>query len=291
MSDRPLPSSRRDVLAQSALGFSAAALLAPVGLGAAAATATDAPDLNAPERRMTSIMKLFGATDDRVCFGFVQGLYYGVVNNRMAPLYGVLAAVVNRYAPRADGTYDGKTFEVAYFTDWNTGERLETFKNPYSGETVEVPVTRSGPHHVHLGPNGRILPPGESADRAVKQAFLPLRVINDHVWLVEEILAHTPAAEGRPAVTLNSITNWSARLADVLDPMQAAVPAEVHYNALVNWRPWLKMGDRPGFLLGNAAGKTVASIDQLPPNYVALTKTLHPDVLEDPKALLGPVTG
>ncbi|MDX2221620.1 MAG: DUF1838 family protein [Rhodospirillaceae bacterium] len=290
MPDRSFSPTRRDMLAHSALGFSAATLFAP-GLGIAPTAAAATVDLNAPERRMNAVMKLFGATDDRVCFGFVQGLYYGVVDNRMTPLYGVLAAVVNRYAARADGTYDGKTFEVAYFTDWNTGERLETFKNPYTGETVEVPVTRAGPHHIHLGPNGRIIPPGESAGRDVRQAFLPLRVVNDHVWLIEEILAHTPAADGRPGFTLNSVTNWSGRVADVLDPKQAAVPAEVHYNAMVNWRPWLKMGDRPGFLLGNAAGRTVASIDQLPPNYVALTKKLHPDVFEDPKALLGPVGG
>ncbi len=206
----------------------------------------------------------------------------------MTPLYGVLAAVFNRFVPRADGGYDGAMFEVAYFTDWNTGERLETFKNPYTGEVVKVPVTRSGPNPVKIDAGGvsRAGSPASAAGREVGQRFLPFRVVRDRVWLVEEIQVRMTPPSGGPAFASSSITNYSASLADVLDRKSSMAPAEVSYTALVNWRPWLNMGDRPGYLMGNAAGRTVASIDQLPPKYVALTRQLHPDVIDDPMALL-----
>ena len=252
-----------------------------------AAAASVNPD--DPAHRMTTLMKMYGAIDDRVCFGFVQGTYYGVSNGNVTPLHGVLAAVFNRFVPRADGTYDGAIFEVAYFTDLATGERFETFRNPYTNETVEVPITRSGPHPIHMTPTGRARTAAtERSDREITQVFRPFRVIHDDVWLVEEIVGCAkPGALGAAhSSSTSSITNYSAKLSDLLDPAQKTVRTHVHYHATVSWRPWLKMGDRPGYMMGNAAGRTVMSIDELPPKYVALTKKLHPDVLDDPMALL-----
>lgn len=234
-------------------------------------------------------MKIYAATEDRVALGFVQGTYYGVSDGNVTPLHGVLAAVFNRFTPRDDGTYEGATFEVAYFTDLATGDRLERFKNPYTGETVEVPITRSGPHPIRMTPTGRARPAGgDTGGRDITQVFRPFRVIHDDVWLVEEIVAKAKpgALSTAQSTSTSSITNYAAKLSDLLDPAQKAVRTHVHYHATVSWRPWLKMGDRPGYMMGNAAGRSVMSIDELPPKYVALTKKLHPDVLDDPMTLL-----
>jgi Protein of unknown function (DUF1838) len=270
-----IPVSRRSLLG-------AVTLILPGGPVCAA----DPVDLDDPAHRMNAVMKIYGATDDRVCFGFVKGIYYGVVDQRLTPMFGVLAAVFNRFVPRADGTFDGATFEVAYFTDLNTGERLEKYTNPITGETVDdVPITRSGPHPLHVTPDAaeRVFVAG--ANREVKQRFLPFRIVRDNVWLVEEIQARFTNPNGS-STSNASITNYGAQVSEVLDPKRKTVATDVNYTATVPWRPWLKMGNRPGAMIGNATGRRVASIDELPANYVALTKKLHPDVLEDPLALL-----
>lgn len=271
--------SRRDLLTSAtALGFSTSMLsLSP---------AHAAEDLNDPKHRMTAIMKIYGSTDDRVNFGYVNGIYYGLIDRTLTPMFGVLGAVFTRFTARPDGTYDGATFEIAYFTDPETGEKIENYTNPITGETVgPAPVTRSGPHPLHITPDTaqRIAVPGLA--REVKQKFRPLRVVRDRVWVTEElnVRINTP---GAPATGNASVTTYGASVTEVLDPKNKVVRAEVGYTATTPWRPWIKMGDRPGSMLCSATGRTVQSIDELPPYWLELTKKLHPDVLEDPMALM-----
>jgi hypothetical protein len=272
----------RQILAGSALGISAALF----GHPSVPAAAADAVDLEASEHRLTALMKMYGATDDRVCFGYVQGTYYGLVEQQITPLFGILASTFNRYTPLADGSYDGRVFEIAYFTDLETGDPLETFKNPYTGETLsDIPVVRLGPRPIRVKSNTaeRLRVPG--IDRDVIQGFLPFRIINDTVWLVEEIQVRFVPEGGAPLLT-NSFTSYGAKLSEVVDPGLKTVDTEVSYTDTVTWLPWLNMDDHPGLLLGNATGRTVQSIDDLPPKHVALTGALYPEVLDDPKALL-----
>ena len=275
--------TRRQILAGSAFGLSTVIFGGPI---TASAAAYQTVDLDAPEHRMDALMKIYGATDDRVCFGFVTGLFYGLVEQRLTPLFGILASTFNRYIQRPDGTYEGRALEIAYLTDLETGERLEAFKNPYTGETLkDIPMTRFGPRPIQVGPNEaeRLSVPG--VDRDVVQRFLPFRIVNDTVWLVEEIQARFVPEEGPPLLT-TSVTNYGAKISEVLDPKLKTVGTEVSYTDTVNWMPWMNMGDRPGIVMGNATGRTVPSKDDLPPKHLALTREFHPDVLDDPMALL-----
>jgi hypothetical protein len=275
--------TRRQFLTSSALGLSAAITGGPI---ADSFAASDTVDLDAPEHRMSALMKIYGATDDRVCFGYVSGLFYGLVEQQLTPLFGILGATFNRYVPRSDGTYDGRALEIAYLTDLESGERLETFKNPYTGEVLrDIPISRFGPRPIRVGPSAAERLPVPGVDRVVVQRFLPFRIVHDKVWLVEEIQARFVPDEGPPLRT-TSVTNYGAKISEVLDPTLKTVGTEVSYTDTVNWMPWLNMGDRPGVVMGNATGRTVPSIDDLPPEHIALTREFHPDVLDDPKALL-----
>ncbi|MFL2770952.1 MAG: hypothetical protein ACJZ9F_08070, partial [Rhodospirillaceae bacterium] len=48
-------------------------------------------DFSQKSHRMQALIKMRASMDNRIVMGGVQGLYYGVVNNKIAPLYGVLA--------------------------------------------------------------------------------------------------------------------------------------------------------------------------------------------------------
>lgn len=275
--------SRRQVLAGSAMGVSAAMLGSQIGTSYAA---TEAIDLNAPENRMTALMKIYGAIDDRVCFGYVVGTFYGFVDQQLLPLFGILASTFNRYQQRPDGTYEGRALEIAYLTELETGERLTSFKNPYTGETLtDIRTNRFGPRPILVGPTSAERLPVPGVDRQVKQRLLPFRIVNDTVWLVEEIQASFVPDGGAPLKT-TSVTNYGARLSDVLNPDLKTVSTEVSYADTTDWMPWMNMAGMPGMIMGNATGRTVSSIDELPPKHQELTREIYPDVLEDPKALL-----
>jgi hypothetical protein len=149
----------------------------------------------------------------------------------------------------------------------------------------DIPISRFGPRPIRVGPNAAERLPVPGVDRVVVQRFLPFRIVHDKVWLVEEIQARFVPDEGPPLRT-TSVTNYGAKISEVLDPTLKTVGTEVSYTDTVNWMPWLNMGDRPGVVMGNATGRTVPSIDDLPPEHIALTREFHPDVLDDPKALL-----
>ncbi len=287
MTNTPTNPSRR-----SALGFGTLALGLPL-MGAAinspaqAQTKGKGLDLTNKADFLTALQKMRGALDERICMGYVKGLYYGVVDDRLTPLYGVLGGTFTRYKKLPDGNFEGRTFEVAYFTDWDTGALLENFKNPYTGETVSVPQTRMGPSTIIITPDGlKIGGGGGLPGMKVSHRFLPARVVNNDVWIVEESFVSTPPDFKGPKFAYNEVTTMQTTLSELNNPKLMQTLTHVHYSVVVSWRPWLKMGDRPGHLMGNAAGRRLEKMTDYPAEYQEWTKKYHADVWADPGAIL-----
>ena len=277
---------------RSVIGFGTLALGLPL-LGSAFSSAAQAQtkdkslDLSNKADFLTAVQKMRGALDERICMGYVKGLYYGVVDAKITPLYGVLGGTFSRYKRLPNGNFEGRTFEVAYFTDWNTGQLMETFNNPYTGETVTVPQTRMGPSTVIITTEGLKIG-GESGlpGMSVTHRFLPARVVNNDVWIVDESVVSTPPDFKGPKFSYNEVTTLQTTLTELNDPKLLQTATHVHFNGVVSWRPWLKMGDRPGHLLGNAAGRRVSKMTDYPAEYQEWTKKYHADVWANPGAIL-----
>jgi len=245
-------------------------------------------DFSKKEHQLTALIKMRASMDNRVVMGGVKGLYYGVVDGNIKPLYGVLAGTLAQYKQHDEWTWEGASFEVAYFTDWETGELLETFDNPYTGETVEVPQTRMGPSRMLISLEG-CRSPSENprlAAMSISHRFLPPRNEHGTVVLVEEIAVGTPPDFKGPKFNYNEVTTYRAQMADLANPDVMLANDSTHFNGIVSWRPWLKMGDHPGHLFGTATGGRYDSVDGFPPYYVELTNKYHPDVFADPETLL-----
>jgi len=245
-------------------------------------------DFSDKKDRMKALIKMRASMDDRIVMGGVQGLYYGVVNNKITPLYGVLAGTMARYKQLDEWRYEGTSFEVAYFTDWETGEVMETFDNAYTGETVDVPHTRMGPSKIIIGIDGREIPSDNPAlaGMDISHRFIPPRIHNGTVILVEEVHAGTPDGFKGSNFHYNEVTTYRARAEDVANPDVKLANDSTHFNGIVTWRPWLKMTGHPGHLFGTATGGRYASVEEYPPYYVEMTNKYHPDVFGDTAALL-----
>lgn len=273
--------NRRDIL-QGAGGLALAGLTRPVR-GAAGLNLAD------PADRLTAIAKLRGSTDDRLAIGWVMGRRYAVVEHRAVPMLDILAATFARYRRRDPATFEVRTLEVAFFTDLDTGELLERWRNPVTGTVVDVPQTRMGPSDVVLTVEGLTVenPSGEAAGLEIRHAFQPPVTHGGDVWITEEIRIYGAAREpgGRP-FAYNENTTYQARRSDLDDPAQAMVPAHVSFQSLVTYRPWMGFGDTPGHTLARGNGRRARAITELPAPYLALLRRHHPDVLRDPLAVL-----
>jgi len=129
------------------------------------------------------------------------------------------------------------------------------------------------------------LAPGVTVDQSV----LPPQIIGDDIWFTERILSEIEPAGADKAFHYNELTTMHASRADVMNPDAKRVPCDTHFSATVGWRPWLKMADRPGHLLGDGQGRYGVAVDNLPPVWLQATLRSRPEIIHDPLAVLEPV--
>ncbi len=291
--------------AMTAMAGAAAAPLAGSQKSVAASTNRAAPasavlDFSAPAVRLDALVRMRGALDDRLVISFLEGVYYGVMQARITPLYGLSAALFRQYRKRPDGGFDYANLELVYVTDLDTGGLLEEFRNPYSGNTGKPPQTRLGPSRLTITPALEVQRPGQTpghgavagADAARSSGFHRFRaprVVGDDVWIVEESSLQAPPPLN---FAFNEVLTYRASLKALSDRGLLHVPTEVQFHPVIGWRPWQGMDGfdgPPSHVMGVCAGRVVTSIDALPERYRKWTARFHPDVLADPLRLLAGV--
>jgi hypothetical protein len=260
------------------------------GMGRAVAAPTSAKlDLTTPDGQLHAFILMRGALDERLVVGCVQGLYYGVIDDVLTPLFGVNAATFARYKPTDDGGYETVSFEEAFFTDLATGAVMESWVNPYTNETVTVPKTESEPRRIKINKDLTFELPPAGPTASVKHALLPIEIIGNDVWFTEQTFAAIQRVPTDKPYHYNELTTLHARLSDLDSPHAKRVPCETHFNATVSWRPWMKMGDRPGHMLGNGAGLYGTTMSALSPIWTEATLKARPQVIHDTLGMIEPV--
>jgi hypothetical protein len=252
-------------------------------LGADAVLAAEpSVDLTTPAGRLRAYILMRGALDDRLVIGFISGRYYGVVDEEIKPLYGVLGVTFARFRPRPEGGYFSVSYEVPYFTDLETGEALDRWRNPYTGEDVAVAQNAYPPAPQIFQPDLTItptaIPPGMTATDRVVSAFQS----KGDVWMTEESFTAFQAPGMPKPFRYGEVVSAHAAAADLLQPGVKRVPCQTSYTSVVSWRPWLKMGNHPGHLVGNGTGGYGLAMDELPAAWHRAAKARRPQVLVDP---------
>lgn len=214
---------------------------------------------------------------------------YGPMINRRLLMQCLLAAglpapLAASDKPPVDLTDPGQL--LTYYTDLDTGELLETFANPYTGETNKV-------QHVRLGPELRyqtsagLARPANPLVKTYASNLGPAVVHGDDVWIPLDVEATIqfpkPTA---PSIALNLYTTVHGRMSDALNPTLNSAPCELNFQNVLKWEPFLRMGDHPGHMMSRAAGRKLESVDDLPADYVAMAERMHGKYIADPIATL-----
>jgi len=236
---------------------------------------------------MQSWMKCAAALDSRLVIWWMDGVRYGVVEQRSQPMYGMKVGIFQRYFPVSDGLWKIAMFELTYYTDLNTGELLENWDNFYTGETNTV-------RHVRLGPEIRIQNnEGQAADpddRVMQQMLQDYRttlgpptVLGNEFWLPTSVEARLvfPGSKGTELV-LNHYTTINGNVSDAMDPALVSAPCSIAFQNILRWEPWMQMGKHPGHMMSRAAGRKLESLEDLPADYRRMAETVHPKLIRDP---------
>jgi len=159
--------------------------------------------------------------------------------------------------------------EVMLMLDPETGEVLDSWENPYTGQTVEV-------MHIHNDPvNGR--PNFAVGADGEPYRLSSMRIAGDYVFMPFEAPLFYPnplAGEYQQYVGnmyhAMEIFDFAALKDELFDASTPTAYPMISWVRISPWAPWMEMGGRPGQMVFNAMGR------KLPGGFEEL-----PDVLKD----------
>lgn len=265
----------------------------------ASASATTPLDLSSDRDLLRALVKMRGSLDSRLVIGWLRAKRFAVSQGRIEPLCGFLAAVFSRFRQVSDDLFEAIVLEITHYTDFETGALLDRLAMPFAGHEVEVPAFRFGPastrYALRLDEGEEFEPDPDTTQGAFSPAasiLMTKSIHRERIHAGSLYLRHEehgrvkPKDSDLPGMFYKESTVWSAALKEVLDPTLTRVDARVNYSAMTSWRPWMHMGDIPGHTASNGFGARARSVEDLPDDFLRYTRELHPDVVEDPEAVL-----
>ncbi len=231
-------------------------------------------------------MRLRGLCRGRLAIGCLVGQYGGVVDGAVTKLFGVVSATFARYR-RVGPEYEVVGSELAFFTDLVTGEALDLWTNPYTAESIQVPIARLPPMTMRIGTDLQFRSdtpkvPGLQFSQAVEQPM----ALTGEIAFVERVTAVRDGTASLPPFYYSDSTIMRVRTNDVPLDESVSVNCLTSFQSVVSWRPWMKMGARPGSMVGFGIGRYGATIHDLPAAWIRATQKFFPDVLTDPGLML-----
>ena len=269
----------------------AAGMAAMSGSPAQAAKAKRKPvDFKDPAQNLKSFIKITGDLDPtKESVGWFGGTIYG---NRgveaLKPLVGVQGVGMLRVKPMGENTYRLFNREFATYTDLKTGEILETWKNPYTEEVVEVVPIKN------MIVNAQVAPIVEQDfdGHKVKFPFTPPWILQtDKAFSLFEIHAAFPnpmkpdAWPRESAGPINRTSEMFQRMCNLEDLERDDVSAANYVGTWTRvgpWLPWMLMGQADGHILYRSFMNRAGKVQNLPPTLLAYMEKKYPDFLKAP---------
>ncbi len=277
------------------------------GAGSAPASAASPPlDFSTARDNVYGFVKSYTSLSQTPVFGAFEGVQYAIVGKERArPLFRFVGFGNMQGRINPDGSADVRGKEVAYFLDLKTGEVLDTWDNPWTGERVKVLPFYNDQSNGHLSLEMPTYAMGAKKETTLMNEadarkaatggtpfILPWRRIGDQ-YLFEWDYAHEYAnpvtPEGWPKASTGPRINPSehfvfyvpaAALDDraVLNP-----PLYAGFARQGPWWPWMLMGKSgvDGVLMGRMHTHRIkGTIDEIHPAVLKRVLRDRPDMLE-----------
>lgn len=267
--------SRRDSLAL----FSMAAVAATHHVPSASGAVPSGFDPQDPVDNLNGFVRIMGDLTGTPHWMIAQGRIYALQDGEMpVPLVGVNGLRYLKFERDVD-EFVMSLRDWGYYTDYETGELLESYTNPYTGETNTPAPLLTRYTSWRMGPNGQTMDgyTGEAwlMDRPLR---MPWSFQGDMTTVTLELLVkYGDGGFGAEWV------NMSTKTADFADRTQTSTPMQYSWTGYSPWMRWLNMGDRPGRTLWNSNGFKTASLAPLDPAVRRIYDRFYPGSLDAPE--------
>lgn len=187
--------------------------------------------------------------------GYVSGVRPG---KRIDDLCGAEGFGAIRLIPQPDGSIQRLCREVIFYTDLQSGEVIQEWKNPYMNETVKVVHVDNDPFNYMIEDYFPAPPSfgGLNKETPPRRPFI-LPWYQHGAWAEMEIHIHLaypsalqpdkwPRESAGPIAQVSEYFAHHVRVEDLQNEKLTTVDYRGTWNRITPWLPWMLMGQMPG---------------------------------------------
>ncbi|MEH6549312.1 MAG: DUF1838 family protein [Pseudomonadales bacterium] len=263
-------------------------------------------DFATPTDNLYAFAKLWSTLDAQPMLSSFHGTMFAMVGNqKLQPLFGY--AGIGNFQARIeqDGAVRMRGKETGYFTDLATGDVLETWDNPFTGETVEVYNFLNDRIRGVLGAEMPVYSFGEEGDEPTLMNetsgstdggsvpfILPWEFYGDRVhlgWDYTHRYTNPLSPDKYPKASTGKYINpsehftFTTSLAELSDRSKPYARYTAGFSRLSPWWPWMMMGQSgvEGVLFGRMTSvKDQGRAEDVPRKILDYTEKHYPQYLE-----------
>ncbi|MFQ5635653.1 MAG: DUF1838 family protein [Gammaproteobacteria bacterium] len=265
-------------------------------------------DFDDPRDNLYAFGKIWAGYDEPQIGGFHGLMYARLGDRRLMPLFGYTGTGVMQSRIDEDGNMWIRGRETGYFTDLATGDILETWDNPFTGDTVEVfnfynermggKLTAEMPRFA-MGAakdDPTLMNEGTHVDTADSVPFiLPFERFDDDLMLAWDYAheytnpvtpARWPKASTGERISPSEHFTFSMSLEQMQDRSEPSVRYQAGFSRVSQWWPWMRMGgsglEREVLFGRMFSHKGLKNYGDVPPKVLAYIEKNCPEYLEPP---------
>ncbi|GGE69708.1 hypothetical protein GCM10011317_28710 [Niveispirillum cyanobacteriorum] len=261
-------------------------------------------DVMDPKENLYGFGKMWGTLGSKAVLSGYQGVQYAIVGDKRAvPLFGYCGFGNNRNIVQPDGSLKVLGKECGYFTDLATGEIIDHWDNPWTGERVEVFPFLNDRWRGTLTLEQKVFRVGDSETvnndngtkgQKGKPFLLPWQRIGDQYllsWDYAHEYTNPVTPEGWPKASTGKRVNPSEHFtiftpaAEIDDRSLPSARFTAGFMRQAPWWPWMRMGQSGvhGVLMGRMHSyKITGTVEDIPKAVLKRVERERPDLLEEP---------
>jgi len=246
-------------------------------------------DPNNPEDLHTMHRKLAYTLDERLVYWNIDALRMGFKDGVLTPFWNMHVGIIYRLDNIQDFKYRVNYIMKIFYSDLKTGELLQRFDNPYTGEAREVSqpklfksVNIHGLTGIERMPSSA--PKAENAGLSYRNDEIgPAKIIGDDIWLNADMIfrSETPNRASR-LIQVNDWSTYHGSMNDLTNPYLTSAPATHTFNDLNSFNhPWIGMEGIQAWSISRGFGRKSHSVHTMPEAWKMFTADTHPELLTD----------
>ena len=215
-------------------------------------------------------------------YGLWRGKAYSRVPGEKDRHLFNLVGINTRQCASLDDTTRGAGFrsvsrEVMLYLDPVTGEVLDTWENPWTGETVTVVHVANDPVNMRapsFAADAREITLHRHGPLLVSASEIPLFYDNPLGGDYQTYVGGTYHAM--------EIFDTFYDAEEMLTPDRRLERSWIAWVRVAQWLPWMKMGSRPGLMVFNATGSSTFDRSEIPALLRTVLEERYPSYFEPP---------